>query len=423
MGDVGPRTSLEEPSPSPRATAWRPSERAQERLEDLKALTDARLGHLDVEDLLVELLDRVLDILDADTAAILLLDERTNELVARAARGIEEEVRQGVRIPVGHGFAGRIAVERRPIVLDRVDSTTVTNPLLWEVGIEAMIGVPLLISGKVIGVLHVGTLGSRRFNNDDAELLQVVADRVAGATQARLLEVERSAARVLQRSLLPGALPTIPGLEFAARYMPAAGGDLGGDWYDAFELPSGEVWLVVGDVAGHGFRSAVVMGRLRSTVRAYALEGRPPEEVLELTDRKLEHFEPDEMATVACAAFTPPFDTVRLSTAGHPPPVLAAPGRRAELLEADQASALGALFRGPRTSTRFEFPPGAILFFYTDGLIERRGESMDEGFDRLCDALVTEHPDVACRRTIDALLGDEQPNDDVAVVAARRTSR
>src|SRR5436305_11259488 len=121
---------------------------AEERLRDLKALTDVSLGHLDVEDLLIELLDRVLAILDADTAAVLLLDDRSNELVARAARGIEEEVRQGVRIPVGHGFAGRIAAERRPLIIDRVDEMTVTNTLLWEAGIQAMLGVPLLIAGN-----------------------------------------------------------------------------------------------------------------------------------------------------------------------------------------------------------------------------------------------------------------------------------
>src|SRR4051812_47694219 len=97
---------------------------AEDRLRDLQAITDASLGHLDVEDLLIELLDRVLGILDADTAAVLLLDERSNELVARAARGIEEEVRQGVRIPVGRGFAGSIAAQARPVILDRVDETT-----------------------------------------------------------------------------------------------------------------------------------------------------------------------------------------------------------------------------------------------------------------------------------------------------------
>src|SRR4051812_13025554 len=249
---------------------------AEERLQDLQALTDVSLGHLDAEDLLIELLDRVLAILDADTAAILLLDERTNELVARAARGIEEEVRQGVRIPLGKGFAGHIAAERLPVILDRVDEGTVANPLLWEAGIQAMLGVPLVIGGAVIGVLHVGTLGTRRFTAKDAELLQIVADRVAGATQARQLEMERAAARAIQRSLLPTDLPSVPGLQFATRYMPAGGAELGGDWYDVFVLPSGEAWVIAGDVGGHGFRASIVMGRLRSTIRAYALEGRGP---------------------------------------------------------------------------------------------------------------------------------------------------
>src|SRR5436309_9895964 len=271
------------------------SDFAEERLRDLQALTDVSLGHLDVDDLLVELLDRVLIVLEADTAAVLLLDDRTQELVARAARGIEEEVRQGVRVPVGRGFAGRIAAERLPVILDRVDEKTVANPLLWEAGIQAMLGVPLVIGGAVIGVLHVGTLGTRRFTSEDAELLQVVADRVAGATQARQLEVERAAARALQRSLLPTGLPAVPGLEFATRYMPAGGAELGGDWYDVFVLPSGVAWVLAGDVGGHGFRASIVMGRLRSTIRAYALEDREPAEVLDLADRKLQHFEPQEI--------------------------------------------------------------------------------------------------------------------------------
>src|SRR3954470_8249865 len=116
---------------------------AEERLRDIQALTDVSLGQLDVEDLLIELLDRVLAILEADTAAILLLDERSNELVARAARGLEEEVRQNVHIPVGRGFAGSVAARRRPVIIDHVDDTTVTNPILWESGVQAMLGVPL----------------------------------------------------------------------------------------------------------------------------------------------------------------------------------------------------------------------------------------------------------------------------------------
>jgi signal transduction protein with GAF and PtsI domain len=137
--------------------------RSDEHLRNIQALTDTALGRLEVEDLLIELLDRVCEMLNADTAAILLLDEGSQELVARAARGIEEEVYQGVRIPLRMGFAGRIAAERRPVALDRIDETTVANPILWEKGIRSMLGVPLVATGRVIGVLHAGTLEARQF--------------------------------------------------------------------------------------------------------------------------------------------------------------------------------------------------------------------------------------------------------------------
>ena len=119
------------------------------------------------------------DILDADTAAVLLLDEASGELVARAARGIEEEVREGVRVPLGAGFAGRIAATKGPIQLTRVDSTTVANPILWEKGIKVMLGVPLLSGQRLLGVLHVGRLDDRPFSDEDLGPLRVVADRVA----------------------------------------------------------------------------------------------------------------------------------------------------------------------------------------------------------------------------------------------------
>ncbi len=196
-------------------------ENHQERLENLLAVTGVGLAQLGVEDLLEELLSRVREIVDADTAAVLLLDEGGTQLVARAACGIEEEVRQGVRIPVGEGFAGAIAASRRPVLLDEVGPATVTNPILWEKGIRVMLGVPLLSAARLIGVLHVGRLDDRPFRDTDAELLTVVADRVAGTVQTHNLAVERAAAALLERSLLPPRLPDCPGLEFAARYVPA----------------------------------------------------------------------------------------------------------------------------------------------------------------------------------------------------------
>jgi signal transduction histidine kinase len=168
------------------------TDRDAERLRRLQRVTDAALTHLDLDALLGELLTRIRDVLEADTAAVLLRDEFRNELVARAAVGLEKEVEAGVRIPMGGGFAGRIAATRRPIILDDFDQAHVLNPILREQGIKSMAGVPLVFANEVLGVLHVGTLTPRKFTKDDVELLEVVADRVAIAIEhSRLFEAER----------------------------------------------------------------------------------------------------------------------------------------------------------------------------------------------------------------------------------------
>jgi K+-sensing histidine kinase KdpD len=161
---------------------------ARQRIENIQVVTDAALAHLEVDELLAVLLPRIRDILRADTCAVLLLDEKSDELVARAALGIEEEVEQGVRIPLGAGFAGKVAAEGRPRVID-VDDYPVWNPILRQKGIKSMLGVPLVVSGQSLGVLHVGSLTLRTFTRDEIELLQLVSQRVALAIErARLHE-------------------------------------------------------------------------------------------------------------------------------------------------------------------------------------------------------------------------------------------
>jgi signal transduction histidine kinase len=168
--------------------------RHPERLRRLQTLTDAALAHLRLDELLAALLERTRELLEVDTCAILLLDEERDELVARAAVGIEEEVERGVRIPVGQGFAGRVAAMREPVVLDDVDDTNVVNPILREKGVKSLLGVPLVVEGATIGVLHVGTLTRRQFAPEEIDLLQFAADRAAiGIEHARLFEAERAA--------------------------------------------------------------------------------------------------------------------------------------------------------------------------------------------------------------------------------------
>jgi sigma-B regulation protein RsbU (phosphoserine phosphatase) len=392
-----------------------------DKLRNLLAVTDTALARLELEDLIVELLERVRVILAADTAAVLLREEGSEELVARAACGLEEEVRQGVRIPVGVGFAGAIAATKRPMVLDRVDATTVSNPILWEKGVRVMLGVPLWSDDQVIGVLHVGRLHEKTFSSEETQLLEVAAERVAGAIQARRLAIETAAAGLLERGLLPSRLPRLPGVEFSARYVPAESRTIGGDWYDAFTLPSGDLWLVIGDVAGHGLNAAVVMGRVKSALRAYALVSDSPAHVLELTDHKLQHFEIGTMVTVVCATSNPPYDQFTFCSAGHLPPVLAVPGQESKLLEVSPGPPLGAVAATKRASTTVTLPAGGVLLLYTDGLVERREEAIEHGLGRLCAATHPTHPETVCRTVMHSLVNDTVA-DDIALLAIRRTA-
>jgi sigma-B regulation protein RsbU (phosphoserine phosphatase) len=391
------------------------------RLGVLAALTDSALTRLDVDDLLLELLVRVREILDVDTAAVLMVDEASQELVARAALGIESEVRQGVRIPIGTGFAGRIAAMKQAVRLDRIDATTVSNPLLWERGIRVMLGVPLFSEGVVIGVLHVGRLDDRSFSDQDAGLLQIVGDRIAGAIQTRALAIERAAGVLLERSLLPSKLPECPELGFAARYIPAEDRAVGGDWYDLFMLPSGQLWVVVGDVAGHGVQSAVVMGRIRTAVRAYALLDTSPAHVLDLVDRKVEQFEIGTMVTVACAVSSPPYDALTIAVAGHPPPVAATAENPAAFADIETSLPLGTMpISKARRSTTITLDPDTTVAFYTDGLVERRGESISVGLERLRSATTAGPPEQVATEIMRKVVADTIPEDDIALVVLHR---
>ena len=225
------------------------------RLRDIQSITDAALSRLDGRELLVELLDRMREILQVDTAAVLLLDAPSGQLIATAAAGLEEEVRQGVRIPVGGGFAGRIAAERRPVILDHVDHTTVFNPILWAKGIRSMMGVPMVAGGKLIGVLS---------------------------------------------------------------------------------------------------------------------------------------------------------------------PVIALPGQPAELVRAAPGLMIGIKGGVQRPVTTVAIPPATLLCFYTDGLIERPGQVIDDGLARLCQVVSAQPPEAVCVAVMGALIGSEPARDDVALLMIRR---
>lgn len=386
-------------------------------------MTDVALSRLGMDELLVELLDRVRDMLSTDTAAVLLMDESKRFLVATAARGLEEEVRQGSRVPLGRGFAGRIAAERRPIILDRVTPTSVVNPVLLLRGVRSMLGVPLLSAGSVLGVLHVATLHARTFTDDDVALLEQVADRLAMAIRTEQAHSDRAAAMVLQRSLAPQQLPSAPGLDLAARYVPGSVHGVGGDWYDVFVLPGGRLGIAIGDVMGHGLHASSVMGRIRSGLRAYALENGDPATVLARLDEYMQRFEPEQTASVVYGVLDPEAFTVRISSAGHLPPLLVQPSGSAEFVDVYEDVTLGVQLDLPRHTTTFAIPRGAVLCLFTDGLIERRSTGIEAGLRRLRHLLSVvpiDNSETVCAEAMARLIGDADTSDDIALLAVRR---
>lgn len=383
-------------------------------------LSDPALSELGLEELLEELLDRVREVLGVDTAAILLYDEEANQLVARAARGIEEEVEQGVRIPVGRGFAGRIAAERVAVFIADVDHADIMNPILREKKIRSLLGLPLIVEGHLIGVLHVGSLTPRTFGPRDLAVLQVAAARAGpGIERARLysaLEHEHRLAMALQRSLLPQQLINVAGISGAARYMPATS-EVGGDWYDFFQLPQGRFGIAIGDVVGHGLRAAALMGQLRTALHAYAVENHSPGQTLQLVDRYMRGMTEDAMATAMYAVLDPEEGTLTLASAGHLPALVIGQGQ-GRILEAPASPPLGAFPYAAWVEHETELAGGETLLLYTDGLVERPGTPLLQSIDRLLSVTSgAATADEACQIAVDHMIPFGRLRDDIAIAA------
>ena len=288
---------------------------------------------------------------------------------------------------------------------------------------DRLIGVPLLAEDEVTAVLVAGADPPREFGGEDLTLLRLAAERVGLAiAHARVYEREHRIAETLQRSLLPDRLPDLPGLEVAARYLPAASeAEVGGDWYDVIPIAGGAVGLVMGDVAGKGLAGASMVGRLRSALRAYALEGEDGGRVVERLNRLLwTEGEDSQMATMLYVIVDPAASTVRWVNAGHPPPLVIGAGE-VDFLRGDASVPLGVLPFPTYEEVMAPFPPGHSLLLYTDGLVERPGEHLDDGLGRLASCVrdAPEHPQSLLDRLVDDLVPAGGAPDDVALLTLR----
>jgi serine phosphatase RsbU (regulator of sigma subunit) len=226
----------------------------------------------------------------------------------------------------------------------------------------------------------------------------------------------RATADLLQRSLLPSELPRVAGAKLAAHSVPGnARNRVGGDWYDAINLPTGEVLLVVGDVVGHDLPAATVMGQLRNGLRAYALEDASPASVLTRVNRAAHLLDTSDLATCICVRLDPVTLVATWASAGHPPPLLAGADRpRRRMLTGEPGPPLGVTAPAAYPEHHLQLHSGDTLLLYSDGLVERRGVPIDVGMAAL-ETLALERmaPEEMCERLLTAMLHNGANPDDV----------
>ena len=318
-----------------------------------------------------------------------------------------------------------------PDVRAELPSWAVAAPEMSEivasVDPRSALATPLLADQRTLGVMVMGRGHDRpRFASSDIEVVEEIARRLAvGLANTDTFAREHAIAETLQRSVLPDALPQIPELDLAVRYLPATeGANVGGDWYDAFSLPDGRVALVTGDVAGHSISSASIMGQARSMLRAYAIDNPHPGHVLRRTNAALARLLPDALASVVYTVLDPATGDLSYANAGHPPPLVRTGHGQAEYLDEMAGTMLGACPAARFTTHRRRLPPGAGLLCYTDGLIEDRRRDITEGLAALAQAVGRAAPASAeqmCVTAQSALLGTAERADDVCLLAARLT--
>jgi serine phosphatase RsbU (regulator of sigma subunit)/anti-sigma regulatory factor (Ser/Thr protein kinase) len=298
------------------------------------------------------------------------------------------------------------------------------HPAVRNLDVTSVIGVPLLVEGDLTGVLVVYAGAPRRFTGEDRTMLRLAADRVALALMhAQIYDREHRIAETLQRSLLPGKLPALPGFDVAAAYRPAAAeAEVGGDWYDVIPLAGGTVGVVMGDVAGKGLEAASMVGRLRSALRAYALEGHGPSTVVEQLNRLVwNEAEEAQMATLLYAVVDPAASRLRWVNAGHLAPLLVVGDGLTHFVEGGGSVPLGVLPFPTYEEMSVRMEPGTSLVLYTDGLVERPGEHIDEGMARLAERVreVPDDPQALCDHLLETLVPPVGAQDDVALLALR----
>jgi GAF domain-containing protein/anti-sigma regulatory factor (Ser/Thr protein kinase) len=403
-------------------------QRLRERSERLQEMTAALSNALTRSDVAEAVVSGLGEALDADGTSLGIVLEERAVLRTLAWKGLPDELFEGgAETPLDDDVFQAEAVSRRtPTFYASFEELRARFPDVATedlAGHESLLLVPLVAERRVIGLLTASWAEARPLSADERGFVTSLAGQAAQALErAGHFESEQTIAATLQRSVLPTTLPRVQGVQLASRYLPGTAElNVGGDWFDAIPMSDGRLGLVVGDVVGKGVHAAATMSQLRNALRAFSLDRMKPSSTLARLNRLAEEVLDMAFATVVYAVVDPQTLVCRFTSAGHPPPLLAYPDGRVELLEGGRGLPLGTGSLAQYGQDVLDLPTGSVLLLYTDGLVERRGESIDIGLEQLRSAALAgpRDPEQLVEHVLEAMVGSGEREDDIAILAVR----
>jgi GAF domain-containing protein/anti-sigma regulatory factor (Ser/Thr protein kinase) len=404
-------------------------QRLRVRSERIQRLTASLSGSLTQRDVAEVVVDALVQAAGADAAALSVVVEERQLQKKLFYRGYADELQESwLEVPLDTPTPGNRALANRSLVFyETLGSLAPEFPEaatdMRRTDHESFLFVPLIVGGKANGLVVTSWADRVTLSDEDRVFIETLASQAAQALdRARHFESERTIAETLQRSVLPASLPRVAGIQLSARYLPGTEEvDVGGDWFDAIQLGNGRLGLAVGDVVGKGVQSAATMAQLRNALRAFALDQMKPSSTVARLNRLTDELSDSAFATAVYAVLDPKTRVCRFTSAGHPPPLVVYPNGVAVFLEGGRGLPLGTGAATTYAQRTVELPIGSTLVLYTDGLVERRGEAIDVGLERLRTAAEEgpSDPERLVEHVLSRLVGVNERGDDIALLAVR----